>query len=104
MKVLYNVTVKIDHSVHDEWLSWMTAVHIPDVMATGCFESYTMNRIIGDNDEHGQGYAIQYTARNMQEFQRYNTDYAPSLQKAHAERYRDMYVAFRTLMEIVEQG
>ena len=36
-KIIYNVTVNIDDSVHDEWLEWMQTQHIPDVMSTGYF-------------------------------------------------------------------
>jgi len=35
--IIYSVTVNIDDSVHDEWVTWMKEVHIPDVMATGYF-------------------------------------------------------------------
>ncbi|MEO8448027.1 MAG: DUF4286 family protein, partial [bacterium] len=27
--ILYNVTVNVDDSVHDEWLEWMKTIHIP---------------------------------------------------------------------------
>ncbi|NNF21237.1 MAG: DUF4286 family protein, partial [Saprospiraceae bacterium] len=39
-RILYNVTVKIQAAFVDDWKKWMTERHIPDVMATGCFESY----------------------------------------------------------------
>ncbi|MBK9254833.1 MAG: DUF4286 family protein [Saprospiraceae bacterium] len=104
MKILYNVTVKIESAIHDEWLDWMRSVHIPDVMATGCFLSYRITRIVGDNDEHGIGYAFQYISPDNDTFHRYNTLYAPALQRSHTERYKEQYVAFRTLMEVIEEG
>lgn len=30
--IIYNVTVNIEHNVHDEWLKFMKDEHIPDVM------------------------------------------------------------------------
>jgi hypothetical protein len=60
MKILYNVTIKIETTIQEEWLEWMKNVHIPDVLATECFESYRLTRILGDDDEHGVGFAIQY--------------------------------------------
>jgi hypothetical protein len=104
MKLLYNVTVKIEPDSHEEWLMWMQQIHIPEIMATGCFTSYKITRIIGDDDEHGVGYAIQYIAPDHDSFSRYNTYFASALQKSHAERYKDRYVAFRTLMEILDEG
>ncbi len=104
MKVLYNVTVKIDTDCHIEWLEWMISKHIPDVMATACFENYKLTRILGDDDEHGVGFAIQYIAPDMDTFQRYQTQFSAPLQKEHADRYTGKYAAFRTLMLIESEG
>ena len=35
--ILYNITVNIDHDIHQEWLVWMKDIHIPDVLSTGLF-------------------------------------------------------------------
>ncbi|MGQ3086877.1 DUF4286 family protein, partial [Flavobacterium sp.] len=29
--IIYNVTINIDDSVHDKWLTWMMEKHIPEV-------------------------------------------------------------------------
>jgi hypothetical protein len=104
MKILYNITIKIETSLHTEWLHWMQSVHIPNVMATGCFESYKLTRILGDDDEHGVGFAIQYTAPDMLAFQIYQENHAKKLQQEHSARYSNKYVAFRTLMQIEAEG
>jgi hypothetical protein len=103
-KILYNVTVKIETPLHEEWIAWMTKVHIPEVMETKCFESYKITKILGDDDEHGVGYAIQYVSPDMTTFERYRDTFATALQQKHSDRYRNQYVAFRTLMEIVDEG
>lgn len=100
MKILYNITVKIETAFQPDWLEWMKTIHIPEVMATGCFESYRLTRIMGDDDEHGIGYAIQYVASDMATFEKYQRKYASKLQKDHADRYQNKYVAFMTLMQI----
>lgn len=103
-KIVYNVTVKIDQQVSEDWLSWMRKVHIPGVIATGCFVSYRITKIVEEADEHGVGYAIQYIAANMEDFTRYQQVFAASLQKEHSERYLNKYVAFRTLLEILDES
>jgi hypothetical protein len=35
--IVYNVTVKVNTEVHDEWFAWMKETHIPEVMKTGLF-------------------------------------------------------------------
>ena len=99
--VIYNVTVKIENNVHDEWLHWMKNVHIPEVLATGKFVSHQMAKVLVD-DTDGITYAIQYTCRDMDTLQEYQQQHAPALQRDHAERYRDKFVAFRTLLELVD--
>ena len=82
----------------------MQTIHIPEVLGTGCFESYKLIRILGDDDEHGSGYAVQYVATDMASFKKYQNNHAKLLQKSLSDRYANKYVAFRTLMELVDEG
>jgi hypothetical protein len=99
--ILYNVTISIDKQVESEWLRWMKTVHIPDVMATGCFESHRMLRIMFEENQDSSSYAIQYVAADMQQFQKYQTLFATRLQEEHGNRYKGKYAAFRSLLEEV---
>lgn len=99
-RIIYNVTVNIDHEVHDEWLAWMKEVHIPDVMATGLFMESRMHRVLAD-DEGGLTYAVQYTAPDMAHYERYRDEHAKRLQDDANARYGGRYAAFRTLLEVV---
>ncbi len=98
--IVYNVTVNIDHDVHDEWLQWMKEVHIPDVMNTGLFIENKICRILAEEDG-GKSYAIQYTCKDMATLEQYQEIYAPKLQQDHTERYRGKFAAFRTLLQVV---
>ncbi|HMO37936.1 MAG TPA: DUF4286 family protein [Saprospiraceae bacterium] len=102
--ILYNVTVKIEHAAHAEWLQWMKTVHIPDVMSTGLFLEYRMGRLLGMDEPDGVTYAIQYYLTDGATFEQYQAYYAPRLQAAHTEKFRGRFVAFRTLLEIVDKG
>lgn len=102
--ILYNVTVKIDHDSRDEWLRWMKEVHIPDVMATGMFLEYRMGRLLGMDEPDGVTYAIQYYCPDMATYEQYQAHFAPKLQAEVNEKFRGKFVAFRTLLEIVDKG
>lgn len=99
--IVYNVTVNIDDSVHEEWLDWMKNKHIPDVVSTGCFTQGKIYRIMVQ-EQQGVSYSIQYTAVSMEEIQRYMKNFAPDLQREHTAKYKDKFTAFRTLLEEVE--
>ena len=100
--ILYNVTVKIDATISEEWLNWMKTVHIPDVMNTGLFTEYKICEILHDDEDGGVTFAFQYFAKNMEDFQTYQRDHAKALQKEVVAKYKDRYVAFRTLMKVHE--
>jgi len=99
-KIIYNVTVNIDDSVHDEWLEWMKTKHIPEVMSTGFFLENKICKILVD-EESGTSYSIQYICPTLNDLQQYQKLHAPRLQKEHFEKYKDKFTAFRTLLEIV---
>lgn len=99
---LYNVTVNIEEDVHDKWLNWMKDTHIPDVMATGCFVANRMLMVLSEIENNGKTYSIQYYFNRMEDYLKYQEKFAPGLQKAHSDQFRDKYVAFRTLLKIVE--
>jgi len=99
--IVYNVTIKIDLSVHEAWLQWMKADHIPRVMETGCFTDHKVYRILEDNQSDGMTYAIQYMTDNISRYFDYQEKHAPGLQKEMREIWPDKYTAFRTLLREV---
>ena len=103
-EILYNVTVIIDDSVQEEWKKWMIEIHIPDVLKTGLFTGYQMQRILTEGSEGGTTYAIQYTMPNMNSYKDYEKNHAPKLQEDHTKKFNGKFGAFRTLMEIESRG
>lgn len=100
--IIYNVTIKIEAASHDDWLKWMKEVHIPDVMKTGCFTANKMMRMMDPPaDAQGVSYAIQYHCESIGLLRDYWNKHAPTLQAQHTERYKDKFVAFRTVLREV---
>ena len=100
--LLYNVTVTIDLDAHDAWLQWMRERHIPDVMATGMFESYRMCRLLGHEHTDAEIYAMQYLVKDMDHLLRYQREFGPALQQEQQRLFDGKYAVFRTAMEVVE--
>ncbi len=99
---LYNVTVNVEDDIHDDWLVWMRSTHIPAVMETGCFAANRMLKLLSEIENNGTTYSLQYYFNKMEDYVRYQDKFSKSLQAEPTERYRDKFVAFRTLLEIVE--
>ena len=99
--ILYNVTVNIDPEVHLDWLNWMKSTHIPDVLSTGLFIENRFFRVLNTEEGEGFTYSVQYFLDSMERYDEYMSLHAPRLQADHAARYKDRFVAFRTLLETV---
>lgn len=99
--IIYNVTISIDVDVHEEWVSWMKEVHIPDVLNTGMFKESRFTRVLGE-EEGGKTYSIQYLCESMDLYEKYQAEHAPRLQKEVAERYPGKFAAFRTILRVVD--
>jgi hypothetical protein len=102
--ILYNVTVKIEHDSHQDWKKWMQEEHIPAVMDTGMFLEYRMCRLLGMDEPDGVTYAVQYFCTDMATLEHYQEKFATKLQTEHSQRFKDKFVAFRTVLEVVDKG
>lgn len=100
--ILYSVTFNIDHDVHDEWLRWMQQKHVPTILATGLFVDNKILRLLNEYDNGGVTYSFQYYLKSMEDYIRYENDFAPHIQGEHIRRYDGKFVTFQTLLEIVE--
>ncbi|MBK8443104.1 MAG: DUF4286 family protein [Sphingobacteriales bacterium] len=100
--IIYNVTVKIEHGIESDWLQWMRNVHIPDVIKTGQFVGHRLCRLLEQDEEDGVTYAVQYFCNSLDNINKYREHYATALQAEHQRRYGNHYVAFRTILEVLE--
>ena len=100
--LIYNVTAKVDWSIAEEWSKWMQEIHIPDVMSSACFEKFQFVRLLDIDEVEGPTYAAQYYAQSKDLYDRYISDHAPVLRKHAMDKWGNKFIAFRTLMEIVD--
>ena len=69
--ILYNVTINIHESVHDQWMRWMQEKHINDVLSTGKFSSARMVKVLIEEEMGGTTYSIQYCTDSKETLQKY---------------------------------
>ena len=99
--LLYNVTVGIDSEIEQEWLQWMKAKHIPDVLRTGMFVDYKIYKVLHDNNDGTVSYSVQYFATSLDLVVQYLEVFAPAMADEHRLKFLNKHVAFRTLLEEV---
>ncbi|MDC6361741.1 MULTISPECIES: DUF4286 family protein [Flavobacteriaceae] len=101
--LIYNVTINIDKSVHDEWLLWMRDKHLPDMLATGKFTHAKMVKVLVEEDMGGVTYSIQYTTKDRQTLELYYKEDAERLRGDAQKLFPNKFVAFRTELEVISQ-
>jgi len=99
--IVYNVTIKVDHRIAERWLQWMKKEHIPDIIATLCFTHATILRLLEADETEGPTYAIQYHAESKAFYNRYIEIFAESMRKKATEKWGDQFIAFRSVLEVV---
>ena len=68
----------------------------------GVFTKAQINRVIIQGDSNNT-FAIAYTCPSMKDLHQYQIKFASELQQKHVARYGDKAVAFRTIMEVIEE-
>jgi hypothetical protein len=99
--VLYSVTVNVLEEIHDEWIGWMRDKHVPDVMNTGCFVMHKIMRL-KEPKQDGITYSFQYYCESPEKLAEYQTKHAPALQAEVNQKYANKFVAFRTILDVIE--
>jgi len=99
--IIFNDTIIIEESAHEDWLKWMKAVYIPAMMETGLFKSYQVLTVI-DSPNEGVTYCVQYHAESMADFNQFYNQHFHKLQALHNQQFENQFVIFNTLMRTVD--
>ena len=99
--IIYNVTVKVQHLIATEWLEWLKSEHIPDIISTGCFTHATILHLYESDDEEGLTYAVQYHSAGREFYENYISRFADTMRKRAIDKWGEKFIAYRTVMEVV---
>ncbi|MEO5563591.1 MAG: DUF4286 family protein [Chitinophagaceae bacterium] len=99
--ITYNVTVKADRAIADNYVKWLKEEHIPGIIKTGCFTHGSIFHLLEADDDEGITYAIQYHAKNIDHYKNYIANFADEMRKKAADKWGHQCIAFRTVMQSV---
>jgi hypothetical protein len=98
---IYNVTTKVEPSVHEEWVEWMKQIHIPEVMNSGCFTQFQFVRLLELDDSDGPTYAVQYHSDSKEAYHQYLEIFATKLRNEVYAEWGNKVISFRSFMQVV---
>lgn len=100
---IYNVTINVEESIHEAWLSWMKNKHIQEVLNTQKFQSARLVKVLVEEDMGGTTYSVQYFTDSREKLDAYYLEDAPRLREEGMRLFGDKMLAFRTELEVLEE-
>jgi hypothetical protein len=100
---IYNVTTNVAEEIHDKWLHWMKAKHIPEMLNTGKFNSAKMSLVLVQEEMGGITYSVQYTTDSLETLESYYEENAEKLRNEAIQLFGDKIVAFRTELQVISE-
>ena len=100
--IVYNISCKVRWDILEEWLTWQLGEQIPAMLATRLFDDYQLYRLLEQDEEEGPTFVIQLFTSSTERYDQFMTQFAPALQQAAWDKWGNGFIAFRTLMELVQ--
>ena len=103
METIYisNETFKVDWSILDDWMEWVIKTLIPAIQKSEHVTSAKLVKIVSLDDMDGPTYALQVGHDSKASYNHYMELELPQLMQPAYERWKDRFVGFRTLMEVI---
>ena len=95
--IIYSIEICLEKEITKEWLNWMKSKHIPDVMRTNLFIQFKIFK----NIDVENTYTIKYELNSMEEYLKYQKEFASNLQKEHTEKFKGKFQAERRLLKMI---
>ena len=99
--IVYNVTMKVEWSIEENWRQWMLDYYIPGIIATGHFYKYQFVRLLDIDEAEGPTYAVQYYATSLDDYNGYERAFAMLFKTELLTKWGYRCLFFTTLMEVL---
>lgn len=99
---IYNITIKVDNAILNEWMQWQMKEHIPEIMATNLFDEYKIFRLLDTDEADGATFVFQFLTSVKNNYGQYIQQHAPALREKALKKWGDRFIGFRSLLEAVQ--
>lgn len=88
-------------AIEAEWLKWARDVYIVTAIESGCFVTGRVLRLLDTEDDEGPTYAIQLEAAGRPAYDNWINGLAEPLMEEAFRRWGNQFIAFKSLLSIV---
>lgn len=100
--IVFNHTIKISLQIEKEWVEWQLKEHIPEIMATGLFDSFKLYHLLEQEETDGITFTIQYFTSSYERYREYIDTFSSRIDSKAVARWGNRFIGFRTAMELVD--
>lgn len=97
--LIFNTTLHLEDSVHDECLEFLKKVYIPRSLEGSFLEQPSLARIEKLHEESGVSYALQFKTSDIDTLNQWADEVGEFLQQQLTELFGNKVTGFATLLE-----
>jgi len=99
--VIINQTFNVDASLKLDWIDWLKKVYVPEVMATGLFTDNRIMRLLSEDEENGNTFAVQFSMPSATYVNVSDEDFMYKFERMASQNFGDKVLFFRTVLEVM---
>ena len=100
--IIYNITCKVDWTVHDRWIAWVKEVYLPQMFGTTLFYHGQLVKLLDTDETDGPTYALQLYAHSIENYRLFLTSkQTEPLRRLH-NQWQQSVVTFGSVMQLVD--
>ena len=92
----------MDPAFAGEWLEWQQLEQMPALMATGCFDSYHIFKLLAQDEQEGVTYIVQLMTGTRERFLEFEEKFESAFLRLANGRWGFCSVSFQSHMERVK--
>ena len=83
-------------------MEWQLKEHIPEIMATGLFDSFKIYHLLEQDETDGVTFTIQYFTSSHERYRKYIDAFSSSIDGEATAKWGNRFIGFKTAMELVD--
>ncbi len=99
---IYNITLKVDNHIVNEWLQWQQEILIPEILGTGFFYDCRFYELLEQDDIEARTFVVQYLANEWEDYYKYIHEKALFFREKVSKKWGHQITSFRTLLKSVD--
>jgi hypothetical protein len=100
-KKVYNITIIIDHTVHEEWLIWVRAFIKAKALELQDAFSCKIMKLDTEYNPDGLTYALHFLVAGQGGLEAINTHFEIEMQEKMQEKFAQKYGSFSTSLSVI---